>query len=166
MEPKYANALLIASKQHVRGLTDKQTADFIIGARDSDFYFRVMGWCNHPPLQIHPGDRQTFVEGMKFIKLILERGYTDENGWWWMGDIPNLGGHMALLIDITLTLRGLRQDGEIDGTRDFETFTDIVCGDGWEKAFNEMKRQAKKDQAAKARKGVSDVGISRQANPD
>jgi hypothetical protein len=166
MEPKYANALLIASRQHVRGMTDKQTADFIIGAQDSGFFYRVSFWCNYPPRQIHSGDRPSFVEGMKFIKQILERGYVEDRGWWWMGDVPNLGGHLALLIDITLTLRALRQDLEVNDTRDFEIFTDIVCGDGWEKAFNEMKRQTRKDQAAKARQGASDVGISRKTDSD
>ena len=149
---EYEAAFAIAEKQKVKGLAVKTAAEFILNARESDFYLLASHWKSFPPLEFVQKDRPLFIECMAFIQAVIERGYSSSNGWWNLQGF-DLKRQIALLIDVTLAIRELRREGHFEGidTRDFETFTGLVAGPDWERSFlktaHAFKRQTRNEPA-------------------
>ena len=130
-------ALELAMKRKIGGLTEFQTAEFIITADKSLWYSQAKAWSEKPPEKV----AVTWQMACVVIVDIVDSGYNAEKKMWWdmtSWDKKTLFTNMVLLADLGMMLKQYRRDRMDAVSRGFECFIEFVLGKGWERRFSKI----------------------------
>lgn len=161
--PEMRAALRLARQCAARhGLTEIQTAEWVMEAHASLWYLQASTWAEQPPAAVVDTARPVFQQGCRAIVQIVDLGYdgaTDQ--WWplrtlWPGEaewgevqlvLMDTGLMLKRLPDVALWPAGTYEEEVLLGTAQraftavsagFGIFLSIVCGPRWEQRFRAM----------------------------
>lgn len=148
------------------GLSEIQTAEWIMDAHASLWYLQASTWAEDPPAAVVEASRPVFQQGCRYIVQIVDLGYDRTQGMWWpirtvWPSEAEWGGVLLILMDTGLMLKrlpdvaswseGTYAEEVVLGTAvraftavsaGFGIFMSIVCGPRWEQRFRAMVQAA------------------------
>lgn len=130
-------ALRLARRCAARhGLTEIQTAEWIMDAHASLWYLQAAAWADEPPRDVVEDVRPFFQAGCRYVVQVVDLGYDAEaRAWWphrklWPAE-AEWGGVLLVLMDLGLVMRRLSERQDAIVSAGFGIFLSIVCGPRW-----------------------------------
>lgn len=144
MKPTPAEAAALAFARKRRMPLPYTTAEMILVFREGFGYYQLCDWIEKGPPDMVRDEisRQHFVQGAALAKMIVDQGYNEERGRWWLyppADQKEKVMNLVVLLNFASMVLKIQNTTHYMVAASLMAFFDLALGRGWQKQADALR---------------------------